>query len=407
MAAWPIELDEDGIVNAAGQLGRPSCAPLNLVARVMSVAADSRIARFAARARAIDRAGATKRKGETVASLRGYPAISSLAFALGLVGGCGESSHGSRDILPEAWRVVLELPNEDIRTSDVSSDGTLIVVTNRRIIRLALSGRRESSSALAGVDAINAMRAVTNDSVFILGRECGSVFLVRGMIPYYQEGSAQLVHDYPGLLCVHLYSVDADSPRNIWVVGSHATILHYDGGHWRREANPLESFVGDPTSAVFGTYFWSVSASGGEAVIAAMRRLLVRRNGVWDTLPPLKSSMPASCGFRAASFIDATIVAGGGTPACLARFDERGWTDESAKVSSFRDIIFRGSAVGDTAALMWSPIGDVALITRHDVRVFHSPAIRPFVSAHLVNDSLLLVGQHRRAGVVVQISLDD
>jgi hypothetical protein len=138
-----------------------------------------------------------------------------------------------------------------------------------------------------------------------------------------------------------------------------------------------------------------------------MRRLLVRDAEDWDTLPPPTTNVPRSCGFRTATFLRSSIIAGGGTPACLVRFKDGEWIDESEEVRSLHDIIFRGRAVGDSASLMWSAVGDVVLVNEQEVRVFYAAALRPFVNAHIYRGSLLLVGQRRRSGLVVEIPLNE
>ncbi len=334
--------------------------------------------------------------------------VIALAYGFALATGCTEPSRGEADVVgPDRWHVVLELTDEDIRASDVSSSGTLVVVTDRRIVTVNLAADRDTSSAPMQVDAINAVRVVEDGALFLLGRDCGSVFLIRGTAVEYQHDAARLVRQDTVPPCVSLFSVDAEAPNKVWVVGSHATILAYDGTTWRRESNPVEHLVGAPPPVGSGAYFWSVSARGEKAVIASMRRLLVRDAEDWDTLPPPTTNVPRSCGFRTATFLRSSIIAGGGTPACLVRFKDGEWIDESEEVRSLHDIIFRGRAVGDSASLMWSAVGDVVLVNEQEVRVFYAAALRPFVNAHIYRGSLLLVGQRRRSGLVVEIPLNE
>jgi hypothetical protein len=257
------------------------------------------------------------------------------------------------------------------------------------------------------MDAINAMAIVTHDTAYVLGRECGSVYLVNSTTHARLADPHHLLTNDGNDRCVSLYSVDASPNGTVWIVGSHATVLSHRGQEWRLERNPLTTYADSGPPRVYGTYFWSVSAALDKPIIVANRHLLLGANDGWDTLPAPRAGIPPSCGFRAASYVGRSIVVGGGTPACLLRIRNGEWTDESAKVHSFRDGIFRGSTARDTASVMWSVLGDIAFVTANDVRVLRVDALRPLINVHAYGNALIVVGQRGDTGTVVRIPISD
>jgi hypothetical protein len=319
----------------------------------------------------------------------------------------GACSKSLNDDIPRAETVILELPNEHIRASGIGPTGEMLVITERRSVRIDLVNGGTESGVTHTMNAINAMAIVGPDTAYVLGRECGSVYVVGSTTHAPVIEPHQLLSDNANGRCVSLYSVEASPNGTVWIVGSHATILSNRGHEWRLERNPLTTHVDSGVPLVYGTYFWSVSAGLDKPIIVANRHLLLGAQRGWDALPAPRAGVPASCGFRAASHLGRSIVVGGGTPACLLRVRDGEWSDESAKVRSFRDGIFRGSTAGDTASVMWSVLGDIAFITADDVRVLRVDTLRPLINVHAYGNALILVGQRGDTGAVVRIPISD
>ena len=319
----------------------------------------------------------------------------------------GACSNVLNDDIPREETVILQLPDEGIRASDIAATGEMLIITDRRTVRVDLMNGVSEPPVGHTMDAINAMAIVTHDTAYVLGRECGTVYLVSSTTHARLANAHHLLSNDGNDRCASLYSVDVSPSGTVWIVGSHATVLSRRGQEWRLERNPLTTYVDSGVPRVYGTYFWSVSAALDKAIIVANRHLLLGGNDGWDTLPAPRTGIPSSCGFRAASYVGRSIVVGGGTPACLLRIRDGQWTDESDKVRSFRDGIFRGSTARDTASVMWSVLGDIAFITANDVRVLRVQALRPLINVHTYGNALILVGQRGDTGAVVRIPISD
>ncbi|MBW3570120.1 MAG: hypothetical protein KY467_03330 [Gemmatimonadetes bacterium] len=201
-----------------------------------------------------------------------------------LAGGC----RGAKPAVVEgpAVEVLARVEGQAPATITASPTGRLYLTLGTTLYRLRDGAHPLDTVAELGAVA-TVLHAPAEDEVLLLVQS--SPEIVRWRAGHGIESMATPVKDsvfMDGHYMdrINLMDLWGTSPREVYAVGDHATILRYDRRQWSLEANPLLEYAGRGAPLVYRSYLWSVGGDSQAVYAAAASSVLSRENGTWSRL---------------------------------------------------------------------------------------------------------------------------
>lgn len=190
----------------------------------------------------------------------------------------------------------------------------------------------------------------------------------------------------------------------MYVVGSRALILQYDGAAWRIEPADLSGAQAsqlpeDPARV----QLWAVTGRGDATYAGTTRHLLRRMPNGWVVAADFPADLPHHCEYSIPVGTRAAVILGWND--CLVRFAGDDVSLIDATVRGLADGIYRGRPQRDGSALFWSYSGDMVLVAA-DMRVssMRVPGLGAVGGAVALGADLFVAGRSRSGGQVVRVA---
>jgi hypothetical protein len=325
-----------------------------------------------------------------------------LPIALAAVLGCGTACGPTESRLPET---VLHLPNDLIFQLEASPDSAMFASTSVALYRaVSPNFLRWERIAETNGEFVTRLYAPSKGVVFALSRTCNAVFRwdsAGGWRELETPVRDSVWSDGDSQSCFRLSDIWGRSEHEVYVVGSGALVLSYDGNAWRIETTELPA--AQPPSDPAHIHLWAVTGDDNGTFAGATRHLLRRTPNGWVIAADFPDSLPPHCEYGMPVATAAAVVLGWND--CLLAFSGDRVSLVDATLRRMADGIYRGRAQRDGSALFWSYSGDIVVV-RGDMRVtsMRVPSLGAVGGAVALGPDLFIAGTSRTGGAVVRVS---
>lgn len=193
-----------------------------------------------------------------------------------------------------------------------------------------------------------------------------------------------------------LFDIWGRSMKDVFVVGSFGTILHFDGQDWKREINPLDTVAMVDTTRGEST----VGGIGGTDLqtFAAGYVSLERVGGKWRAIDRPEARLGgcksrAVAGARLGSGATQVVFGGGDFAPVVAPCL---WSTANGSIAvkwpEVGDAFIKGKAQSDGSLLLWNFLGDVVEIVNNRISRIYRLKLRDCVGAVAVGKYLYFAG---------------
>ncbi|MBB4634817.1 hypothetical protein [Longimicrobium terrae] len=341
-------------------------------------------------------------------------------LVLALLGACRQVPTASVLALGDG-DVVWRLPDDTPYALAASPDGALFLSTMTGAVYRGESG---------GSDWLKIAQVVPADfgspHLQLQAFSRSSFFAVAGSRVYqWTEGGSLREHDIPTAdsteFCsdytatVQLRDMWGRDERDVYVVGTHGTILHYDGASWTLELHPLHARALSLCEASLGT---DLHVVGGDAAgVYAAGSSFIRKShaGRWEEMPRPEGEQTSGLISAVVALPGGVLYAGGdfqrfgdeppyrfADPARLFRLRAGRWDVLTPRLQSVH-ALRGGSAQLDGQALFWNEHGDIVIVRDRSVRLFRVSEIGRLRGAVLNGRDLYITASAGDTAVVVRL----
>lgn len=327
-----------------------------------------------------------------------------VAFAMCVCGAAFTACDGSPSVtgnsVPER---ILTIPGARMTAFAASPDGALFVAVGGRISRALPPRYSDWLPILEAPTIIVDLFAFSRDQLYASS--------ARSILSYRRDqddGWVQVMDSIPEAVLTDsgriprplLFDMWGRSPSDFFVVGSYATILHFNGKQWVREQNPLVEFAQKYSPSVFRSL---IIAVGGDSTTVMAGGLSILRRSDLGWAVELYDRLVDRCIVGGIASSTAGVYIGGGDSSpCLLRLSGDSLQDLSAEVRSLREPIEGGREQGDGSALLWTYGGGIVEMRGNSVSVYPEARFRSFVGAGVVDSFLYSAGTNRGGDAVVE-----
>ena len=293
------------------------------------------------------------------------------------------------DVGPRQWDVLLRLPPRDMFSLSASPDGALFVSTFSGEVYRALPGHDAAWTRIVppGGPILQTLFAPSAHTFFAISgshtlRWDEGAGLVDGHNPL--SDSAVFCGDFIG--GIELNDVWGRNDHDVFAVGGHGVILHYDGHAWSVVPNVLNAAA---PSLCYDSYNTDLYAVGGDtSQVYAAGYSVIRKvgNGGWETVSRPSGPNLGGALYGIAAQDGAVLIAGGdferfgnypnytfADPARLFRVTATSWEsllDANPPVFYFAG----GSALPGESAVFWGYDGGIGVVTGQAVHLLRTEA---------------------------------
>jgi hypothetical protein len=288
--------------------------------------------------------------------------------------------------------ISLALPGGFVFPLSSAADGTLFTWGSSGLIRSRIGEPRRWDIIATPQAYLTQLFAVSDDEVYALTRQCGAIYRWRG-----SDGWSQVTQitksPVQAVDCPQLNAVWGRDSADIYVVGAHGTLVHYDGHTWTQEVTPIDASVDTPEFPE-ASDIWGVA--GNSSTVYAGGALLIRKqgDGVWERIP-FRSDNVARCGYTAvAAGPSQGLFAFGPCISTLADAELR-----IVQPNAGRSVDFQGgTAAPEGEALLWSYDGFVAIMSDGRLQQMHFEHVGRVGAVAISGDWLYLAGTSKGTG---------
>jgi len=190
-----------------------------------------------------------------------------------------------------------------------------------------------------------------------------------------------------------IHAVWGRGADDVFAVGNHGTILHYDGTEWSEETNPLHDLIGTGYAPTRGAPSIR-DVTGDETAVYAItwRDLIERRGGQWRILARPWEGAWEDCAFGSVVALPERLLVGGGERTCLGQKTGDQWTMLlNTKLWPGSAHLHRGSRQLDGSAMFRSNSTPFLLVTDRKITVYEAQGLGGLAGSILV-DGYVYVG---------------
>lgn len=182
------------------------------------------------------------------------------------------------------------------------------------------------------------------------------------------------------------------------MVGSLATVLHYDGSDWTLEASPLTSLAQEPAPTAYQSYLWGVGGTEEIACAVGSHVICKARGQGWAEI----DALAMKAGFAAVAAEGSGIIIGGDRVLWRSA-DGLRWSLLDRLPEFGNDEILGGQEQPDGSAVFWGWMGNVVEVRDGVPVVYRSQELGGLGGAVALGPYLYVGGTTRTTpGVVVR-----
>lgn len=301
-----------------------------------------------------------------------------------------------------AGEVVLRFPNGYAFQVEATPDGALFAAGSDGLFRADGDSDHDWTKIAEPADFIVGLYAPTRQVVYAIGRRCGTIYR------WDQSGGWRVVYTLPPpdatsvLPCDRFFDIWGRNDKDIYAVGTSATIAHFDGATWTLEPPPPD--ISKAAAPGIATTFWGISGTDS-TTYTGNDYLLLRKTGggAWIHVRTDSLQLPSRCGFFAIAAAKEETVFGWNNCLTVAEADGK-LRVLAQQLPGIRSPLGFGRAQPDGTALLWTYAGDVAAVEESQVRVYQVSGISAVGRAAVLGKAMYLAGRSGADGVIVRVS---